>query len=111
MALFNRSGGGEIEPIESLLTTFGPGTYPIGQNRYGLQGIVPGIYRVETAPYFEGDRDLTNYIGWSLHNSPNPAFDRVLQGGNQTPFLLPVADAKFLTVKSKGGLWVLAEAY
>ncbi len=105
------SDGEEIEPGEPLRTTFSAGTHPIGQHLFGLQGVVPGIYRVEGLPYSSGGELKSRYIKWAFHNSPNPKFDTVLSGGSQTPFLLPVADARFLTVDSDGGLWKLAEAY
>jgi hypothetical protein len=110
MGIFNHSSG-EMDPIEPLLTTFGVGTYPIGEHRYGMRGVVRGIYRVEVVPRYNGDTSPSNQIYWALHNSPNSAFDRVLSSGDHTPFLLPVANAKFLTVRSSGGIFRLAEAY
>ena len=111
MALFNRSGSGEIEPLQPLLNTLSVGTYPIGQDRFGLRGIAPGIYRVESNPANSGVPPRSRFVSWEFHNSPNPAFDKVKSGGNQTPFLLPVAEAKFLTINSDGGIWTLVEAY
>ena len=111
MAIFNRASGNEIAVVEPLLTTFGVGTYPIGEHRFGMKGIVPGIYRVEFESRGSYDATTSHNIYWALHNSPNPAFDRVISGGDHTPFLVPVANARFLSVRSEGGIWTLAEAY
>jgi hypothetical protein len=111
MAIFNKSSSEEIEPIELLRTTFAAGTHPIGQERFGLQVIAQGIYRIESNPANSGEPARSRFIGWAFHNSPNPSFDKVKSGGNHTPFLLPVAEAKFLTVESDGGIWTLVEAY
>jgi len=111
VAIFNRASGNEIAVVEPLLTTFGVGTYPIGEHRFGMKGIVRGIYRVEFESRGSYDANTSHYIRWALHNSPNPAFDQVISGGNYTPFLVPVANARFFSVKSEGGIWTLAEAY
>ncbi len=112
MAIFSGSeDDDELEPVQPLRTTFSAGTHPIGQNRFGLYGITPGIYRVESNPSNSGQPPRSRFVSWEFHNSPNPSFDSVKSGGNQTPFLLPVAQAKFLTVNSDGGIWTLVEAY
>ena len=110
MALFNRSTD-EIEPYGPLATSFGAGTHPIGENRFGLRGVVPGIYRVEAAPDRHGKPRTTITGFWSLHNALNPDFGRLAGGHHLTPFLIPVADAKFVTVNDENTIWTLVEAY